>query len=97
MNEALKEDKKYYIPCQCGCGIMEFLRDKDEIQDTLYVSYYPLGFYAYQHPLRKKIKAIWDLIRGKEYRLYDIVVDYERFRYTINKMEKDTDEGSHKE
>ena len=97
MNKTLEKDKRYLLPCICGCGILEFIREKDKDDDILYLSYFPAGFYVHQRSFRKRIKSIWNLIRGKEYRLYDIVVDYERFRYTINKMEKDTDEGSHKE
>lgn len=88
MKGHLEEDKRLFLPCRCGCGIVEFFRDKDETEDTLYLEYYPIGFYAYQRPLRKRIKAIWNLIIGKEYRLFDIVVEYEDFKKVVDNIEK---------
>lgn len=88
MKGHMEEYKRHFLPCRCGCGIVEFLRDKDDVEDTLYLSYYPLGFYAHQRVFWERIKAIWRLIIGKEYRLYDIVVNYEDFKKIAEKLEE---------
>ena len=87
MKGTMDKEKRHFLPCRCGCGTLEFLRDTGEVEDTLYISFYPLGFYAHQAPLRKRLKAIWRLLIGKEYRLFDIVVDYEDFEEVVENLE----------
>ena len=87
MKETLEKDKRYLLPCVCGCGVLEFIREKDKDDDILYLSYFPAGFYVHQRSFRKRIKSIWNLIRGKEYRLYDIVVDYNKFKDFAKELE----------
>ena len=92
MKNNLKEDKKHVLKCKCGCGILTFEKEeKDEYyeQDVVFIEYYPLAFYHCQHPIRQRIKAIWNIIRGKEYRYYDIVANYENLKDIVEKMEKE--------
>lgn len=85
MKGDIMEERRYLLPCDCGCGIMEFIKDDGYV----YMSYFPNGFYAYQHSIIKRIKAIWNLIMGKEYRLFDIVVKEKDFDKFFKELEKE--------
>lgn len=83
-------EKRHVLKCRCGCGIITFEKEKKDKyyeQDVLYIEYYPIAFYAHQHPIRERIRAIWNLIRGKEYRLFDIVANYDEFREVVEEMD----------
>ena len=82
------EDTNKYLQCVCGCGIVNFERYKDEVEDTVLISYYPLGFYAYQKVWKEKIKAIWYILTGKYYRLFDIIAPYEDFKKLAEELDK---------
>jgi hypothetical protein len=91
MKGHMEKDKRYFLPCRCGCGVLAFEReekDKYYEQDIVYIEYYPVAFYAHQHPIRQRLKAIWNLIRGKEYRLFDIFANYGDFKELADKLEK---------
>ena len=80
------------LHCRCGCGILTFEKEEDYKyyeEPVVYIEYYPIAFYAHQHPLRERIKAIWNLIRGKEYRLFDIVANYKDLKVIVDTMEKE--------
>lgn len=71
------------FPCDCGCGILEF--DKfDGEEDVLYITHYIASFYAGQKPvLKDRIRMALCALAGKEFRLYDIVLQgehLEKFR-----------------
>lgn len=69
-------EKIIYIPCDCDCSILEISRFRDEPE--LYISLYVSGYYTYQNMLWKNlienIKLIWNIITGKRYCLYEVVV-----------------------
>lgn len=75
-----KYEKKFMLPCDCGCGIMVVSK---LFEDDGFISYYESAFYAYQRPgkynLIESLKAIWFFITGKRYRLYDISVTPEKW------------------
>ena len=92
--------KRIAVPCDCGCNIVTFNRwpkqeyGKNSIDpETIIISNYWLGFYANQNSvlsiLKGRLKAIWYVIRGKEYELYDIVIDNEE---DIQKFKKEMQE-----
>jgi hypothetical protein len=65
------------IECECGCGMLRAEQFKDDGYTIL--SYYVHAFGVYQDTIWDKIKRrvgmAWDILRGKEYRLYEIVIE----------------------
>jgi hypothetical protein len=55
----------------------------EDFGDNVYIEVYPHGFYALQYPLMDRIRAIWQIIRGKSYRAYDMIVPWEEFEGII--------------
>ena len=89
-----EERKSVVISCSCGCKnsmVIEPVDDSSEVS----ISFLADTFYAEQTTfvsrLVKKLKRIVAVIRGKEYSLFDIVVnadDFHRFREIINDIDK---------
>lgn len=90
-----KFDNKFFdfeFDCACGCGILKVTIDKHD-EDTLYFGYYTSSFYAKQRPgwndFKDRLKMIWCAIRGKEFILYDLVLqgkDLDRFKEFCNEV-----------
>jgi hypothetical protein len=79
-NRRKMEDKNNkLIECDCGCGILQLASDMWEGQEEITISYYLPGFYAYQSPgwfgLKERLHLIWSAITGKQYKLYEIILD----------------------
>lgn len=80
----MKLNKTYILKCECGCGIVTLTHeDEEDFGNNVYIEIYPHGFYVNQYPLIERIKAIWQIIRGKSYRAYDIIVPWEEFEPII--------------
>jgi len=72
-------EKRFFVPCDCYCNIIaiDFIDEKD---GCLYVSNYVSSFYEKQgilSNLANRIKLLWFILRGKEFSLYDVVIDKE--------------------
>ena len=84
--EKLEEEAKTLIQCECGCGIVELCHWKwEDYYDDITISYFPLGYYAYQKVWLQKLRAIWKIITGKHYSFFDVTVSKEEFE---NKMKE---------
>jgi hypothetical protein len=68
---------KFNYECSCGCGEMQFTQWKDD--GVSFISYNIPAFHAYQRGLwdtiQRRSKIIWNVLLGKEYRFYEIVID----------------------
>jgi hypothetical protein len=71
----------FLFKCYCGCGIIEFekLDWEDSKERCLNISYYGSVFYEKQGgvlwTIWHRIKFAWSILLGKEFRLYDVIVD----------------------
>ena len=77
--------KIYRVPCDCGCTIIEFTEDNSELFDNdLYIEFKVGAFYERQHGIwfliKNRLKLIWLIARGKEFRLHDIVIGKKEFK-----------------
>jgi len=75
------EEKRFFIPCDCGCNIMEFdYFDEEE----MFISNYVSTFYEKQDQIfgniLRRIKFIWFILRGKEFHLYEVVIRKEQLQ-----------------
>ena len=89
----MDETKKALIKCDCGCGIIELIQWDFQDWDDVSVSYYPLGFYAYQKVWLEKLKAIWKILTGKYYDLYSVSVSKEEFYKKIKNFLEEKEGG----
>ena len=83
--------KDINISCNCGCGdgfsFTFRIEDDDEI-DWVYLSTFTSGFYSMQCNLltilKRRIRAAWFMLRGKEFYLHDIVLTKEQWNDFVN-------------
>lgn len=62
------------LECQCGCGELRFSQYKNE--NSVSISYHIPTWYANEFSGWKKAwKIIWNVLRGKQYYLYEILID----------------------
>lgn len=68
---------KFYYECSCACGELQFTQWKDD--GIVFISYNIPAFNAYQRGtwgnIASAIKIIWNVLLGREYRLYEIVIE----------------------
>ena len=84
MKVKIYKPKVVSVRCECGCGILEVARWKND--DIVLVNYFPTGFYAYQAHWKERLRAIWALIRGKDYQLYELTMTTEELREYKDKI-----------
>ena len=75
-------DKELLLRCSCGgCGILALdYDDHDKNYEFIYVTYYSNAWYERGNHWRKifeSLKMMWFILIGKEYRMFDIVLDKE--------------------
>lgn len=73
--------KAFDISCDCGCGKVHFEFWDDDEAPWFFISYYIHAFYGNQRKLRKiffgRLKAMWAILCGKDYCLYETTVSRE--------------------
>ena len=78
----MKNESRFQLQCQDGCGIIEFEYLRDERAESLYVTYWVRQFHARKikvfRVIKNRISAAWMMLRGKEYQLFDIVIENEK-------------------
>ena len=78
---------KFDYECSCGCGELQFSQWKDD--GVAFISYNIPAFFAYQHGtwdnIKRRAKIIWNVLLGKEYRFYEIVIEDNK---TLNEFKK---------
>lgn len=60
--------------CKCGCGNGVILK-VDEDECGLSLQLVSDNFYSGQKSFKDKLRRIWCIIRGKEYRYFDLHID----------------------
>jgi len=69
--------KLHTIECSCGCGTIDFGYYIDEKE--FYISYNIPAFYSHQGNIFKilfrRLKLAWFILLGKEYCLYETVIE----------------------
>ena len=90
----IKEEiiSKFCFECSCGCGELVFSQWKND--GIAFISYNIPAFYAYQRNLweviKHRTKIIWSILGGKEYSLYEIVIEdnetLKRFKKFVSEM-----------
>lgn len=81
--------KGIHIPCTCGCGNgsrIVFRLKKDE--EFAYIDTLASGFYTEQRgiwaTIKKRIKAAWFMLSGKEYHLHDVILSKEQWNAFVD-------------
>lgn len=75
----MKEEyiSRFYYECSCGCATLDFSQWKDD--GVAFISYNIPAFNAYQNGtwdnIKRRAKIIWNVLFGKEYRFYEIVIE----------------------
>ena len=90
----MAKNKTVRVKCNDECGIIEFKNEFDGKYNILYVNYYVDAFYANQHDFfdiwKKRLGMIFDILRGKEYMLFDTIVlnedDQKEFRNKLKEF-----------
>jgi hypothetical protein len=77
-----ENNTRTYIPCDCTCSILEISDWKDENQSliSLYVSAYQEKGSAISWTIKRRIKAAWYMLRGKEFCLYEVYIPKEQLK-----------------
>jgi hypothetical protein len=87
-----QQENELLIQCDCGCGILKLEKDIWQGIEELTISYNLPAFYAYQSPgtysLKERLKLIWAAVTGKQYRLYEIIIDGKNLEDFKEKMTK---------
>lgn len=85
--------EKFYLPCECGCSILQFDKYDEDGVPTTYGAHYSLSFYEKQPEFFQRLKNIFKflfiLMKNKEYIFYNMVIDkdnFESFKEFINKV-----------
>jgi len=66
------------VECDCGCVILKIEKDVDE-KILYFVSAYESSFYSSQEKVKSYFKRLWNAITGKEFFLYELVLDEDDF------------------
>jgi len=84
-------DHKILIECDCGCSILNIAKDDDD--DFAYLNTYRADFFTEQDGFwdlfKKRIKSVWYAILGKDFYLYEIVLDkdkIEQLKKIVNEL-----------
>jgi len=92
-----KEIGRINIECSCGCSSLAIeQRQGEDGPEEIYISHKISSFYALQKPGKTKfkeaLKIIWCILRGKEYYLYEIVLNSKdqisNFKKTIAQLDE---------
>ena len=76
--------KDINILCNCGCGNgLQIIFRLKEDKDFVYIDTLVSNFYAEQRgiweTIKRRIKAAWFMLSGKEYSLHDVVLSKEQW------------------
>lgn len=86
--------RKFYLPCNCGCSILEYMEyeDYDDV-NMVSLAFFERAYYAHSQPTKiaisRYLKRLWCAIIGKEYRLFEVILDNEQveeFKKFINEL-----------
>ena len=74
------KDNSFDVSCSCGCSLMRVSQYKSKKGfEEVYIESFIPSFYALQTPgwnkFKNALKMIWCILRGKEYWLFEIVVN----------------------
>ena len=93
MKNITKMEKTFSFNCSCGCSNIRISIDND-LDNMVLIEHYVSSFYSRQNSISQNIKdrlrMIWCGITGKDYSLYDIVLDEEdliRFKEFCKSLE----------
>jgi len=78
-------DKKFITGCDCGCSKIEVIKFDDSDDDFVgFISYYGSTFYDKQAVITdriiEKIKMLWFVLRGKDFRLHEIYFNKQQWQ-----------------
>lgn len=84
----MNQHKDVHIPCECGCSIVR-LQDLDDwgYSITFLVDTFSSG-QQHSRSLWNRLKLAWYAIRGKEYRLHEIIINRSQVQEVINELQK---------
>jgi hypothetical protein len=74
-----------YINCDCSCSILRILDWKsiDKSILSLYVSAFMEKQPSFFYKVKRRIKAAWCMLRGKEFLLYELYIGTEQLKNTL--------------
>lgn len=71
------------VRCNCGCVVINVMKDSDydgQRSFVYYLSAYESSFYSRQSKIKQYFKRLWSAIIGKDYFLYEVVLDEDEYR-----------------
>ena len=95
-------ENQVFLECTCGCGVLRVTQYKDD--NMVYIEYLTPNFYSMQltcfDKIKRALKMAWFIIRGKEFLLYDILIDdnnkldeFKEFVAGIGAIKKENNHG----
>lgn len=89
------ENKEFIISCDCGCGILKLVKYEMEnpVPSDYVLEYYVSAFYENNrgvfHNFWHRIKGAVYLLLGKEFYLYDLLLqedEFNKFKDFVNSI-----------
>jgi len=87
------QNKRFYLECDCGCGILEFERwywEEGNEDNSLSFTYYVRSFDAsWFTSFRRRIKQAWKLLIGDDSFVWNVCVeekDLTKFKEFVNSI-----------
>jgi len=86
------KNKRFYLECECGCGILEFERwywdnsEDNSLDLTYYVRVNDVNWFS---SLKKRIGHAWKILIGKDALIWNIAIDekeMDKFKEFINSI-----------
>ena len=72
------------VTCQCGCAVVQVLKEEFSGGDFISLSVYPSGFYSAQDGIFKiffeRVSMAWKILTGQKFYFYDLVLTKENAR-----------------
>ena len=76
------------IKCECGCSVLELELDGDKVFISHYCKSWNNKQYGYVKKILYRLKMCWLFLIGKEYLLYEVVMDKKHFDLWVKRYEK---------
>ena len=82
------------LRCNCGCGILEINKwDFGEDNEDYSLIYWVPAFYGKQQDnllqtIKERVIRIWQIARGKEFYLYEVVATKEELQTFVSELSK---------
>ncbi len=92
-NPTTYNSNTFNLDCDCGCSLLKVNYDTDG--ELISLSHYSMSYMAMQNNFKYRLlntlKILWNILRGKEYCFYEIVLgskkEVEDFKEFVSKID----------